>query len=218
MIELSNVYITPKESDTPILKNVTLRVSDSEFISISGKSGSGKSTLLNTLGLLIRPSDGSYSMDGKEVTFRSQGDIARMRNEALGFVFQDFKLLDELNVIENILLPTRYSPTKSREACLPHAIDLMEMVGLKGKENAYPQNLSGGQRQRVAICRSLILSPRFLLADEPTGNLDSENAEVVKNLLVQIHKNGTGVILVTHDEEMANLATRKLHVKDGEII
>lgn len=218
MISLENVFITPKNSDNSILSDINLTIFDSDFISITGKSGSGKSTLLSTLGLLLRPTMGFTYIDGAKIDFKKQSTLARIRNEMMGFVFQDFRLIESLSILENILLPTRYSISQSRMMCLDRAYELIEMVGLKGKEQALPNTLSGGQKQRVAICRALILSPKFLLADEPTGNLDTENADIVKELFVQIHKEKTGIILVTHDHDMANLATKSLTVKDGQLL
>jgi ABC-type lipoprotein export system ATPase subunit len=217
MIEVSNIIKIFPNSHAPVLKSVSLRIDEGDFISIVGKSGSGKSTLLYILSTLDSPSEGKVFYDLKEVTSMKPPEIWQLRNREIGFVFQFHYLLAELSALENILLPARKA--KEYEKRKKFASELMKIVGLEGKEQRFPGELSGGEQQRVAIARALVMEPRYIFADEPTGNLDSENGEIVMGLLKKFNDDkGTAVIYVTHDLEFASRAPKKIHLVDGKIV
>jgi len=198
------------------LAGVTIDIPEGQFMTILGPSGSGKSTLLNILGCLDRPTGGSYSLDGTDVSTFDDERASDFRNRRVGFVFQSFHLLPRLTVLENVLLPERF--LRSSHAPLePRARDLLERMGLGDRLTHRPEQLSGGQMQRVAIARALLMQPALLLADEPTGNLDSRSAEGVLGLLGEVHASGQTVVLVTHDGEIASRAQRQVHLRDGRI-
>lgn len=198
------------------LAGVDLRIAAGEYVAITGPSGSGKSSLLNLIGCLDRPSGGRYSLDGDDVAQMDDERISALRNRKIGFVFQSFFLLPRLTVLENVLLPMRYaqSPDASAET---RARGLLERVGLSNRLDHKPGELSGGQQQRAAIARALIRQPRLLLADEPTGNLDSRSAADVLGLIDELHGEGQTIVLVTHDADVAARAPRHVRLRDGRI-
>ncbi len=201
---------------TPIIRGVSLQVQSGEFVSLTGKSGSGKSTLLYLISSLDRPSGGRVGIDGADFSSMSTQDLHRFRNRHMGFIFQFHYLLPEFSVLENVLMPAvKAGEAKQRRE---RALSLLERFELKNHLNHLPGQLSGGQAQRVAIARALLMEPDFIFADEPTGSLDSANGKVVMDIFREISKGRTAVIYVTHDEEFADLARRKIHLKDGIII
>lgn len=222
MIQIKNVskeYPIDEETTFFALKKINLEIKKGEFTSIIGPSGSGKSTLMHIIGLLDRPSQGEVFINGQEVSKLSDNEISQIRNRTIGFIFQQFNLINKLTVLENILVPTVYSREKLEFDPKKRALSLIEKFNIGGKENSYPNKLSGGQQQRVAIARALIMDPPIILADEPTGNLDSKNGEIILELLEKLNKEeGRTVIIVTHDLEIAKRAKRIIQIKDGEII
>jgi putative ABC transport system ATP-binding protein len=213
MQQLAKTYITDS-IQTQALRPFDLTINQGEFVAVTGPSGSGKTTFLNITGLLETHSAGEYILDGVDVTALSDKARSKIRNEKIGFIFQSFNLLPELNLYDNIDMPLRYRAltSKERDARIMQAL---EQVGLAGRKHHYPQQLSGGQQQRVAIARALAGQPSFLLADEPTGNLDSNMAKGIMELLKDINRQGTSIIMVTHDPQQAQQAGRILEVRDG---
>lgn len=199
------------------LKGVSYRVAAGEFVAIMGASGSGKSTCMNILGCLDRPTSGQYLLDGLDVGVMGPDQLADIRNKKLGFVFQGFNLLARTPAVENVELPLVYAGLHSKERRLK-ALKAMEQVGLSGKENNHSSQLSGGQQQRVAIARALVNNPAVILADEPTGNLDSATSEEIMNLFTALNKQGITIIMVTHEHDVAAYAGRQITFKDGNII
>ncbi|MEM4222279.1 MAG: ABC transporter ATP-binding protein [archaeon] len=199
------------------LRDINLEVKKGDFIAILGPSGSGKSTLLNILGILDKPSSGKVYLEDKEVSKLSEKELAKIRNEKIGFVFQFFNLYAALTALENVELPMIFKniPKKQREERARH---LLEKVGLGAREKHYPAQLSGGERQRVAIARALANDPPIILADEPTGNLDSKSGKEIMDLFKKIHNEGKTIIIITHDPEIANKAKKKIFLKDGKIV
>lgn len=202
--------------ETHALRDFSLEVAEGEFVSVTGPSGSGKTTFLNIAGLLETFTAGSYQLDGVDVSNLNDDARSRLRNEKIGFIFQSFNLIPDLNLFDNVDVPLRYRAmtAKERKERIENAL---ETVGLANRMKHIPSQLSGGQQQRVAIARALAGSPRFLLADEPTGNLDSAMAESVMGLLEDINQNGTTIIMVTHDPKLARRTTRNIDVKDGVV-
>jgi len=197
-------------------RQFSLTVDEGEFVSIMGPSGSGKTTFLNIAGLLEEYSSGTYELDGKDVSGLNDSKRSRLRNEKIGFIFQSFNLIPELDVFDNVDVPLRYRGFDSAER--KKRIDrVLDVVGLGSRPKHLPSQLSGGQQQRVAIARALAGEPRFLLADEPTGNLDSNMAESVMDLLTDINDQGTTIIMVTHEPSLAERAQRNIHVRDGQV-
>ena len=213
---LSKVFRT-ENVETTALNGVNLEVKEGEFVAIMGPSGCGKSTLLNILGLLDNPSEGKYLLDGKEMSTLKESERTDIRKGVIGFVFQSFNLIDELNVYENIELPLLYMgvPAKERKRRVEAAMDRM---AISHRRKHFPNQLSGGQQQRVAIARAVLANPKIILADEPTGNLDSKNGKEVMNLLSELHQEGTTVIMVTHSQHDASYADRIVRLYDGEIV
>ena len=214
--KLSKVFRT-EEVETVALNNVHLEVKEGEFVAIMGPSGCGKSTLLNTLGLLDNPTEGSYKLLGAEVADLHEKERTRLRKGVIGFVFQSFNLIDELNVYENVELPLVYLGIKPAER-KKMVTDMLKRMNISHRAKHYPQQLSGGQQQRVAIARAVITNPKLILADEPTGNLDSKNGQEVMNLLTELNAEGTTIIMVTHSKHDAGYAHRIVHLFDGSIV
>lgn len=206
-----------KGVETKVLKGVDLRIDRGEFVCIYGKSGSGKSTLLNILGLLDEETGGTYRLDGMDARHLSKKECARIRNRKMGFVFQSYHLIPELNALENIMVPLGYAGEKSKER-KKAARRLLGEFGMERLEKKYISQMSGGEQQRIAIARAIANAPEILFADEPTGNLDQENSRVVMELLQKLNRNGMTVVMVTHDTAIAKYGTRVIHVEDGKIV
>jgi putative ABC transport system ATP-binding protein len=213
---VTKVFFT-EEVETHALSGIYLDIKKGEYLSISGPSGCGKSTLLSLLGLLDSPTDGKYWLNGKEVEDLSLSDRTRIRNREIGFIFQAFNLIGDLTVYENVELPLTYRgmPASERKQ---RVLESLERVGMSHRMKHYPSQLSGGQQQRVAVARALVGRPAILLADEPTGNLDSKNGEAVMNLLRDLHQEGATICMVTHDPRYAQFADRTVHLFDGRIV
>lgn len=219
MITLKKIVKTyyNKSVGTEVLKGVDLSVSQGEFICIYGTSGSGKSTLLNIMGLLDSATSGIYELDGVNVQNLKKEEIAKIRNKKLGFVFQAYHLIPELNVLENIVVPLGYSgiSKKERERMGRNVMEEFQMLQLEKK---YMSQMSGGEQQRIAIMRAIINQPRVLLADEPTGNLDHDNSRMVMEIFKRLNEKGMTIVMVTHDKSLAAYATRSIHLEDGYIV
>lgn len=222
MITLKNIWKTyqiDKEIQFNALKNVSLSIKEKEFVSLIGPSGSGKSTLMHIIGLLDKPTKGQVFIKNQEISKLTDNQISKLRNRFVGFVFQQFNLINKLSVLENILLPTIYCREKLEFDEEKKARELIKKFNLQGKENSYPNKLSGGQQQRVAIARALIMKPDLILADEPTGNLDTKNGQIILSLLEKLNKEEKiTVVIVTHDPQIAQRAKRVIKIKDGQII
>ena len=216
LTSLSKIYRTD-ESETVALENVNLTVDRGEFLSIMGPSGCGKSTLLNIMGLLDAPTTGTVEINGTHTEGMKDKQLAAFRNKTLGFVFQSFHLINSLNVMDNVELPLLYRRIGSGER-KRLAKEVLEKVGLSHRMNHFPTQLSGGQCQRVAIARAIIGHPEIILADEPTGNLDSKNGAEVMNLLTELNREGTTIIMVTHSQHDASFAHRTIHLFDGSVV
>lgn len=213
---LSKVFRT-EEIETTALNNVSFTISKGEFVAIMGPSGCGKSTLLNILGLLDNPSGGSYNLLGTEVANLRERERTNYRKGNIGFVFQSFNLIDELNVYENVELPLKYLNISASER-KRRVTEILKRMNISHRAGHYPQQLSGGQQQRVAIARAVVANPQLILADEPTGNLDSRNGKEVMDLLCQLNAEGTTVVMVTHSQRDASAAQRIINLFDGEIV
>ena len=218
VIELSNIQksYTVDNSKVNVLNNINLEIHKGDFVGIYGKSGSGKSTLLNIIGLIDKMNSGIYLLNGIDISKISSKQENGIRNREIGYIFQSFNLINSLNVLENVAMPLGYSGVGKKERIL-RAKELLESVGLKDKAYSYPHKLSGGEKQRVSISRALSNNPSIILADEPTGALDSKNSEIIMNLLKKINDSGTTVIMVTHDETLTKYMTRLFYIKDGNI-
>ena len=215
-VNLQKIFKT-EEVETWALHDVTLEIKEGEFVAIMGPSGCGKSTLLNILGLLDNPTNGTYELNGTDVSKFTEAERTNLRKGVIGFVFQSFNLIDELNVYENIELPLLYMgvPKEERKRRVEEA---MERMAISHRVKHFPQQLSGGQQQRVAIARAVVANPKIILADEPTGNLDSKNGKEVMDLLTQLNKEGTTVVMVTHSQRDAGYATRTINLFDGQVV
>jgi putative ABC transport system ATP-binding protein len=213
---LSKVFFT-EEVETHALANITLGIKTGEFVSIAGPSGCGKTTLLSILGLLDSPTAGKYVLDGTPVENLTASQRAKIRNQAIGFIFQAFNLIGDLTVYENVELPLTYRGMGSGER-KERVQAALERVGMAHRTNHYPSQLSGGQQQRVAVARAIVGKPLILLADEPTGNLDSKNGGAVIDLLKELHAEGATICMVTHDPRYAHVADRSIHLFDGQIV
>lgn len=213
---VKKVFLTD-EIETHALENIHLRINKGDYVAINGPSGCGKSTLLSILGLLDSPSDGFYTLNEKEVQSLNLSERARIRNQEIGFIFQSFNLIGDLNVYENVELPLTYRrmPANDRKT---RVRDALEKVGMAHRAKHLPSQLSGGQQQRVAVARAVAGSPSILLADEPTGNLDSTNGEAVMGLLRDLHSEGATICMVTHDPRYALYADRMIHLFDGHVV
>lgn len=214
--DLTKVFRT-EEVETTALNKVTLNVKEGEYVAVMGPSGCGKSTLLNILGLLDNPSAGSYVFNGTEVANLKERDRTIFRKGNIGFVFQSFNLIDELNVYENVELPLIYLKMKTSDR-KKRVEDVLERMKIGHRAKHFPQQLSGGQQQRVAIARAVVANPKLILADEPTGNLDSKNGIEVINLLTELNKEGTTIIMVTHSDRDASYAHRVVNLFDGQVV
>jgi len=214
---IKKVFLTD-EVETHALAGVHFDVGRGEYVSISGPSGCGKSTLLAILGLLDTPSEGAYTLNGREVADIGARERAQIRNQEIGFVFQAFNLIGDLTVFENVELPLTYRDGVSKAERRDRTVAALERVGMAHRVKHYPAQLSGGQQQRVAVARALVGQPSILLADEPTGNLDSKNGESVMALLDELHKSGSTICMVTHDPRYADFADRRIHMFDGRVV
>lgn len=208
---------TRKEIKTKVLKGVDLSISKGEFVCIFGESGSGKSTLLNILGLLDDATIGTYKLDGVDIRKLSKQESAFIRNQKIGFVFQAYHLIPELNALENLVVPLGYAGMRKKER-EKIAYELLTEFGIDDLEKKHVSQMSGGEQQRIAIMRAIINKPQILLADEPTGNLDKENSQTIINLFERLNKQGMTIVMVTHDTSLAKYGTRVVHVEDGRII
>ena len=213
---LSKVFRT-SEVETIALNHVNIEVKEGEFVAIMGPSGCGKSTLLNILGLLDNPTEGSYKLLGNEVANLKEKERTRLRKGVIGFVFQSFNLIDELNVFENVELPLTYLGIKASER-KERVLEILKRMNLSHRAKHFPQQLSGGQQQRVASARAVVTNPKLILADEPTGNLDSKNGAEVMNLLTELNKEGTSIVMVTYTQHDAGFAHRVIHLFDGSVV
>ena len=219
MINIQNLCKSFQRPGEPLLKvlhEVDFSVDQGEFVAIVGPSGSGKSTLMNILGLLDRPDSGDYALHGKPVARLSPGERAKVRNEAIGFVFQQFHLLPRTTATENVELPMLYS-TRSDADIRKRAREALCRVGLEERLTHYPSELSGGQQQRVAIARAIVNDPAVLLADEPTGNLDQKSGRQIIDLFRELNRNGSTILLITHNDAIANMASRVVHIDNGQL-
>ena len=219
MIKVENLtkYFETEEIQTIALNKVSLEVADGEFVAVMGPSGCGKSTLLNILGLLDNPTDGNYYLDGREVGHLREKERTEVRKGQIGFVFQSFNLIDELNVFENVELPLTYLGIKASER-KERVQNILKRMSISHRGRHFPQQLSGGQQQRVAIARAVVANPKLILADEPTGNLDSKNGLEVIRLLNDLHDEGTTIVMVTHSQHDAGFANRIINLFDGQIV
>ena len=217
MVSLEGVDKTYRTDriETVALSNINLEVEDGEFIAVMGPSGCGKSTLLNVMGLLDEPTKGQIALDGEEVTSYGDRQLARLRNERIGFIFQAFHLISDLNVVDNVEIPLLYRRGLSGKERRRMALDALERVGLSSRVHHFPPQLSGGQQQRVAIARAVVGRPRLLLADEPTGNLDSQMGEEIMEILRGLNRDSTTVVMVTHDSRLAEQTQRIVRLFDG---
>ncbi|WP_281372236.1 ABC transporter ATP-binding protein [Sedimentibacter hydroxybenzoicus] len=219
MISIKNLNKIYKNGSVEVhaLKDVNLEIEHGEFIAIMGQSGSGKSTLMNIIGCLDRPTSGEYLLDGIDISKQEQDDLSLIRNKKIGFVFQAFNLIPRTNILRNVELPMIYAKVKSSKR-KQRSMELLEKVGLGDRVNHLPNELSGGQKQRVAIARALANTPPIILADEPTGNLDTQSSEDIMEIFKSLNNDGTSVILVTHEPEIARFADRVIVFRDGAII
>ena len=219
LITLRNITKTyhVDEIEVPALRGLSLDIDRGDFVAIMGASGSGKSTLLNLLGCLDGPTEGQYLLDGQEVSGMSSDALARVRNSKIGFVFQNFNLLPRTSALENVELPLYYGPWHSSADRRQKALDLLKRLGLGDRTHHHPGQLSGGQQQRVAIARALVNQPALVLADEPTGNLDSHASTEIMALFKELNAGGITLIMVTHEPDIAKYAKRTIHMRDGAI-
>jgi len=217
--KIRKVYDLGLDNQVSALREINLQIDQGEFVAIMGASGSGKSTLMHVIGFLDRPSSGKYFFDGREVTDLKDNELAEIRNQRVGFVFQAFNLLARTSAIDNVSLPMLYAPKKvSAEQMRTRATELLSMVGLGNRLEHMPSELSGGQQQRVAIARALVNNPAVIFADEPTGNLDSKSSIEIMELFQRLNNEGHTLIFVTHEDNIAHFAKRIIKLKDGEIV
>ncbi len=222
MIKLQNVYKDyqlDRELVFSALKDVSFTIKEAEFTAIMGPSGSGKSTLMHIIGLLDKPTKGKVIIEAKDTSRLSDDNLSSLRNEFVGFVFQQFNLINKLTVLENVMLPTTYAKKKLNFDPKEKALNILKRLGLEEKKNSYPNKISGGQQQRVAIARALIMSPKLILADEPTGNVDTKTGDEIMKILKELNKRDKlTVVIVTHEADIAAQARRIIKVRDGEIV
>jgi len=213
LTDITKVYVAG-QTEVPALRGVSCRIEDGEMVSITGPSGSGKSTLMNIIGCLDRPTSGQYHLDGTAVSGLNDDQLAEIRNRKIGFVFQSFNLLSRTSALANVELPLVYSGADNRRQ---RAMEVLDLVGLASRVTHRPSELSGGEQQRVAIARALVNNPALILADEPTGNLDSKTSEEIMTLFKQLNERGMTIVLVTHDPEVASRTQRTIKIRDGQI-
>lgn len=221
MIILENISKTYElgEDNVGAVKNVNLTIKEKEFIGIMGTSGSGKSTLMHIIGLLEKPTKGKIIINGKDASKLSDDQLSKIRNKEIGFVFQAFNLIPKFTVLENVLLPTRYAKESLKYNPIKKAEGLLKKFGILERKDFYPNKISGGQQQRVAIARALMMDPQIILADEPTGNLDSKTGDEILSILSNLNKDfGVTVVLVTHEHDIAAKTKRQIFIRDGEIV
>ncbi|MDP2638493.1 MAG: ABC transporter ATP-binding protein [Candidatus Levybacteria bacterium] len=216
LIRINKIYQISKDLSFQALKNINLSIKKGEFVAIVGPSGSGKSTLMNILGLLDRPTSGSYELEGEDVSRLSEKELSQARNKKIGFVFQQFNLLNRTSILDNVALPLIYAGA-SREEREDKARKALDQVGLGSKLQNRPNQLSGGQQQRVAIARALVMDPSIILADEPTGNLDTKTGEQIMEIFRKLNRQGKTIILITHELTIAKQAQKIISVRDGEV-
>jgi putative ABC transport system ATP-binding protein len=217
VIYLENVHKTYQIGDVKVeaIRGVTLSIGNGEFVAITGASGSGKSTMMNMVGALDVPTRGAIYLDGKDISKLHESDLAEIRGKKIGFVFQQFNLIQNMTALENVMLPLEF---QDRDDAKEVAVKALEMVGLKERMNHRPRELSGGQQQRVAIARAIAGNPEVILADEPTGNLDSKTGKEIMDLFQRLHKQGRTIVLITHDIDLANFGERIIKLADGKIV
>lgn len=221
MIKLQKVSKTYElgEENVGAVKDVSLEIKEKEFVGIMGTSGSGKSTLMHIIGLLEKPTKGKIIINGMDVSELSDDELSKIRNKSIGFVFQSFNLISKFTVLENVLLPTRYSKEPLKYDAVKKAEDLLKKFGIYERKDFFPNKISGGQQQRVAIARALIMDPKIILADEPTGNLDSKTGDEILDILSNLNKEfGVTVILVTHEHDIAAKTKRQIFIRDGMLV
>ncbi len=219
VIEIKNLVKNYKTDagELEVLKNLNVSIEEGDFVALMGPSGSGKSTFMNILGCLDKPTAGNYTLNGVDVASMDKDGLSRLRNEVIGFVFQGFNLLPRINLIDNVALPLVYAGVGKVERT-KKAVDMLASVGLEKYATHLPSQISGGQQQRVAIARALVNSPKLLLADEPTGNLDTKTSVEIMNIFTDLNrKNGITIVLVTHEHDIAEFATRQIHFRDGKV-
>ncbi|MCJ8319288.1 MAG: ABC transporter ATP-binding protein [Colwellia sp.] len=214
--DVSRVFRT-QDIETRALNNINITVNEGEFVAIMGPSGCGKSTLLSLIGMLDSPTNGDYIFNQQNISKFGERKLAKLRGESIGFVFQSFNLIDDLTVFENVALPLQYLKVNKKERNA-RVEAILKQVGIDHRSDHLPQQLSGGQQQRVAVARALVINPKLILADEPTGNLDSKNGEEVMSMLRELHLNGTTIIMVTHSDTDAKYASRTVQLFDGQIM
>ncbi|MDQ0214916.1 putative ABC transport system ATP-binding protein [Oikeobacillus pervagus] len=219
MIQLKNINKSYKQGkeEIPILHHINLSIEQGEYVSIMGPSGSGKSTLMNIIGCLDTPTSGEYTLEGKNMLAGKENELAAIRNQFIGFVFQSFNLLPRSTALENVELPLIYAKVEKKER-RKRAIEALTKVGLADRLHFKPTQLSGGQKQRVAIARAIVNQPKFVLADEPTGALDSKSSEQVMDIFTKLNQEGVTVVLITHEQEIADFTNRKIFIRDGQIM
>lgn len=220
VIKLEKVFKTYYLGDEPIkvIRNVSLKFFQKEYVSILGSSGSGKSTLMYLIGLLETPTKGQIILNQKDISKLSDDQLSVIRNQSIGFVFQQFNLINKFTVLENVLLPTKYCKTKLNFNPQKRALNLLDKFGILNRKDFFPNKISGGQQQRVAIARALIMNPKIILADEPTGNLDSKTGPEILDLIESLHKEfDSTIVMVTHEKAIAKRAQRRIYIKDGQV-
>lgn len=219
MLQLNNIYKSyyQEKIEVPILKDISLSIEAGEYMAIMGPSGSGKSTLMNIIGCLDKPTSGTYILDGMDLLAGSEKNLSKIRNQFIGFVFQNFNLLPRLSSVQNVELPLIYAGISKKER-RERAVDALKRVGLEDRIDFKPTQLSGGQKQRVAIARAISNEPKFILADEPTGALDTKSGEQVMNIFTELNQSGVTIVLITHEKEIADYTNRIIYIRDGQIV